>query len=53
MRLTLLTLPLLSATTFSGLVIAEDSPERSPELKVLDHIANQEDPKHYWYSDDR
>jgi hypothetical protein len=39
MRLTLLTLTLLSATTFSGLAIAKDAPERSPELQVLDHIA--------------
>lgn len=36
---TLLTLPLLLAAAFSGLAIADDAPERSRELNVLDQIA--------------
>lgn len=38
MRLTALTLTLLSATTFSGLALADEAAERSPELQVLDRF---------------
>ena len=39
MRPTAFSLVVLVATIVSGFAIADDAPERSPELKVLDHIA--------------
>ncbi len=45
MRLTLLTLTLLSATTLSGLAFADDAPNRSPELRVLDRFVGVWDMK--------
>ena len=45
MRLTLLTLTLLSATTLSGLAFADDAPKRTPELQVLDRFVGTWDMK--------
>lgn len=44
-RLTLLTLTLLSATTLSGLAFGNDPPDRSPELQVLDRFVGSWDMK--------
>jgi hypothetical protein len=45
MRLTLLTLTLLSATPLSGLAFANDPPDRSSELQVIDRFVGVWDVK--------